>query len=139
MALAASAQAHGIKAEIQGSARAVVVVCSYSNGDPVDAEVAVYSPVETTRIFQRMRTDVRGFASFVPDAPGAWRVVADDGMGHRTELELTVGDDGVVASAAGGATYRSAVVAAALALALGIWWFGFRRSARTADLDGPRV
>ncbi len=110
------------------SVPAVTVRCEYSNGAPVDAEVLVHSPAEPARIFQRLRTDLRGRASFVPDAPGQWRIVADDGLGHRTELDLSVDDDGV----AGKSPARDAVPApmvsmAVLLLAGGAWWAVSRR------------
>ena len=105
------------------SAPAVTIRCEYADGDPADAEVLVHSPAEPTRIFQRLRTDLRGRASFVPDAPGLWRVVADDGLGHRVELELPIDAAGVAAPPddAGAVPARLALLAA-LAVAACAWW-----------------
>ncbi len=110
------------------SGLALTVRCEYSNGDPVDAEVLVYSPAEPAKIFQRLRTDLRGRASFVPDAPGDWRIVADDGLGHRAELELPVDNEG----AAAGPSQQRAVPGPAISLAVvalvgGAWWLIRRR------------
>lgn len=111
-----------------GSVPAAAVRCEYTNGDPVDAEVLVYSPSEPARIFQRLRTDLRGRASFVPDSAGLWRVVVDDGLGHREEVELSIDEEGI-ATAPGdaGAGPLPARATAILALALGAWWLLRRR------------
>lgn len=87
---------------MESSAGAVVVRCVFTNGEPAEAEVLVYSPAEPDRIFQMLRTDLRGFASFVPDASGDWRVVADDGMGHRTFLDIPITEPGATPAAPGG-------------------------------------
>jgi hypothetical protein len=122
LGVAAIAQAHGMVAEVQASTGAVVVACAYSNGDPVDAEVLVYSPTEAGRIFQKLRTDIRGFASFVPDAAGTWTVVADDGIGHRAELELAVEDGAVAASVDRAPSLSGAFLSLVMAaLALAVW------------------
>ena len=125
LGFASAAQAHGLLAEVRASTPAVVVACAYTDGDPVDAEVLVYSPAEPGRIFQRLHTDIRGIASFVPDTAGTWRVVADDGMGHRTELELAV-EAGAVTVVSSIKSSRSVVrlALAVLVLALVIvgWW-----------------
>ena len=124
------ALAHGMKAELKESTAAVVVACVYSSGDPADAEVLVYSPVEQGRIFQRLRTDIRGLASFVPDSPGTWRVVADDGMGHRTELELEVGDGEVSVTATGSSSWSAALAALALVAVMALAWWIPRKTGR---------
>ena len=137
LGVATPAQAHGMRVEFQASASAVVVECTYSNGDPADVEVLVYSPAEVGRIFQRLRTDIRGFASFVPDAAGTWRVVADDGMGHRTELDLSVGSDAVSVRAERRSTWRSAISLLGVpALLLAIWWAWHAKSGAAA---GPQA
>ncbi len=115
---------HAIEAEVEHrSGPALTVHFEYSNGDPADAEVLVYSPAEPAMIFQRLRTDLRGRASFVPDAPGEWRIVADDGFGHRAELQLAVDNDGAAGPAKERSTYPvPAVSVAVLLLAAGAWW-----------------
>lgn len=116
---------------MEASAGAVVVRCVFTSGEPADAEVLVYSPTEPDRIFQTLRTDLRGFASFVPDAPGDWRVVADDGMGHRTFLDVPVTATGAPAPATG--SWRPPLLrylGAAALLALFAAWFWRTRQAR---------
>lgn len=81
----------------------------------------MYSPGAPGEPFQTLRTDRRGRAAFLPDAAGEWRVVVDDGTGHRTELTIAVDSEGTapVAKRAGPAwTYRILVLAAAIALIL---------------------
>ena len=123
------AQAHGMDATVESASRAVVLRFQYSSGEPADGEVLVYSPAEPARIYQRLRTDLRGRASFVPDVAGLWRVVADDGLGHRSEVDVSV-------DASGGATggpegngfaIRDFVVASLVACALVAWWMLRRR------------
>lgn len=109
-------------ARVAAGAEAVVVDCHYSGGEPADAEVLVYSPAEAGRAFQRQRTDLRGLASFVPDVPGVWRVVADDGLGHRVVLEVDVSAVGLAEPArpAPGAVWPVAL-ASALAAGAAAW------------------
>lgn len=122
-------QAHGLAVEWEPAAGAVVLTCRYTSGDPADAEVLVYSPEDAEGIYQRLRTDVRGVAAFVPDAPGQWLVVVDDGLGHREAVDVPVGEAGPAPPETDGdrpLTYRL-VAAAALALGL-LAWFARRRS-----------
>ena len=116
---------------MEASAGAVVVRCVFTSGEPAEAEVLVYSPAEPDRIFQMLRTDLRGFASFVPDAPGDWRVVADDGMGHRTFLDVPITKLGAPAPATG--AWRPQLLrylGAAALLALVAAWFWRTRQSR---------
>ena len=118
-----------MEASVEPSSRAVVVRCLYSSGEPADAEVLVYSPTEPARIYQRLRTDLRGRASFVPDAAGLWRVVADDGLGHRADVDVSVDAAGGAAGGPAGSGFaiRDLVVAALVGCALVAWWVLRRR------------
>jgi nickel transport protein len=42
--------------------------------------------------FQSGRTDRNGRFCFFPDAPGDWKVVVDDEMGHRLEVRVPVNE-----------------------------------------------
>lgn len=133
------AHAHGIEAEVKSSARAVVVSCSYSNGEPANTEVLVYSPHEKGRIYQRLRTDIRGLASFVPDSEGRWRIVADDGFGHRTELEVAVQVEGDTVSASSADTspwpsMRTMLQILAAIVMLAVWWNHRRRRGNDSEI-----
>ncbi len=117
------AQAHGMQVAIDPSVQAVTVRCLYSSGEPADVEVQIYSPDGKDEAFQTMRTDPRGFASFVPDSTGTWLLVADDGMGHRVVLEIPVDDDGASPAPAGHSwsSLLRYLGAAVLAIVLAAW------------------
>jgi nickel transport protein len=85
--------AHELEATVSLAAPAVVVRAAYGGSEPVPfAKVQVFTPSSPTREFQAGVTDPRGYFSFVPDGPGAWRVVIDDEEGHRREFPVTVPD-----------------------------------------------
>ena len=121
-----------MRIEIESRSAAVILRCSYSSGEPADAAVSIYSPVENQRAFQTLRTDLRGVASFVPDTSGTWRIVADDGTGHRTVLDVPVSESGARQNAASVDysdlfRYLGAIM---LAIVMGVW---LRRRYRTAE------
>ncbi len=132
LAGASAVQAHGLEAEIEAQAPFVGLRCAYTNGEPADAEVLVYSPDEPGRAFQMLRTDLRGRAAFVPDAPGEWRVVVDDGLGHRADLSVSVGADGLAQTVpeSAGSSSLAQVAAVAAALAALAWAWRKLRSGR---------
>lgn len=62
---------------------AVVLRVGYDTGEPMQyAEVLIYSPKNDKIEFQNGRTDANGSFAFLPDTPGEWRIVVDDGDGH---------------------------------------------------------
>ena len=91
---APGAMAHGVHAHaIEGGygLRAV-----FSNGEPMAfAEVTVYAPETGDEIWQRGTTDRQGNFLFMPDRPGTWRMIINDGLGHAVQSEITVDEDGV--------------------------------------------
>ena len=127
-------QAHGLQAQLELEAPVVVLRCTYTDGTPADAEVLVYSPDELDRSYQRQRTDVHGRVTFVPDAAGEWRIVVDDGMGHRTELTVTVDENGVASPRQSDPWSRTSVAlwVAALVFVLVVVWMQASRRRRTA-------
>lgn len=63
----------------------------YSSGEPMAwCKVEVFSPQDVQTAFQSARTDAQGRFAFVPDAPGAWRVTAFDGEGHKSVAEMLI-------------------------------------------------
>ncbi len=85
------AAAHGTDYRILDSKGAVVVEFIYDDNQPMRyAEVLVYSPDDDDIEYQNGRTDNNGRFAFYPDAPGRWRIQADDGTGHleRVSIEL---------------------------------------------------
>lgn len=82
--------AHDLQVAIERAAPVVLVKASYAGTEPAAfAQVDVYGPGSHTA-FQNAHTDARGVFAFLPDAPGAWRVVVDDELGHRVETTWTV-------------------------------------------------
>ena len=129
----ASAEGHALRAQIRQGEGAVEVVCAYEAGLPASAEVRLVSPADPTRYREILQTDEEGAARFRPDAQGLWRLVADDGLGHRAELEFEVGEGGTVRVVGGpvpeGGTRWTLVALAGAALVwLGWHWWGRRRA-----------
>ena len=101
----------------------MTVRCLYSNGEPADAEVQVYSPDAAAEAFQTLQTDPRGLVSFVPDSTGTWLVVVDDGVGHRVVHEVPVDGDGApeLSTEPSWSELLRFLGAAALAVLLVVW------------------
>ena len=82
--------AHDIEISVRLTAPSVVAKAAYAGRDPVSfAEVAVHTP-DSEAEYQTGRTDLNGYFAFVPDAPGPWRIIVDDELGHRTEKTIEV-------------------------------------------------
>ena len=72
--------------------RAVAVKAYFSDGEVLaDTEYEIYSPSDPGTPTQKGRTDRSGWLSFVPDAPGKWRVRIIDHSGHGLDLEVDAG------------------------------------------------
>lgn len=60
----------------------------YSDGQPAAfAGVEVFAPGNEAP-YQSARADAQGNFAFIPTSAGTWRVVMNDGMGHRAEVDL---------------------------------------------------
>ena len=55
------------------------------------AKITIFAP-GSNQPFQVGHADKNGRFCFYPDAPGEWRLTAEDGMGHRLELKVPVTD-----------------------------------------------
>lgn len=84
--------AHGVSGLV--SRGGVVIAATYDSADPMSyARVTIFAPgVELP--FQGGRTDRNGRFCFFPDGPGQWKVLIDDGIGHRLTLPVFV-DEGL--------------------------------------------
>ncbi len=86
------ADAHGTAFNLLQESGLVAVQFHYSDGEPMAyAEVLVFSPQDPKVEHQNGRTDKHGKFAFCPDAEGAWRMSADDGMGHLCQATVKVG------------------------------------------------
>ncbi|BDG01808.1 hypothetical protein [Anaeromyxobacter oryzae] len=91
LAWPALAHAHEILHDVERG-RAVAVKVYESDGDLVaDAPYQIYSPADPATAWASGRTDRNGWLSFVPDAPGAWRVkvVGEEGHGLDARVDVT--------------------------------------------------
>lgn len=88
---AAGAAAHGTGFRLVETRDARAVRCYYASGDPMAyAKVLVYGPEDRDTEHQNGRTDRAGSFAFLPDRPGKWRVIVNDGQGHRLEAKVPV-------------------------------------------------
>lgn len=73
-----------------------LVTAEYDDGEPMAyAAVEIKSPGSDIA-FQTGRTDRNGHFMFSPDQQGQWRIVVQDGMGHRLALDAEVSADAAV-------------------------------------------
>jgi nickel transport protein len=88
--------AHGVTSKIDTGG--IVVSALYDTGEVMDyAKVTILAPDANLK-FQSGRTDRNGRFCFFPDVSGDWRIVVDDEMGHRLEVNVPV-DKGMVLQA----------------------------------------
>ena len=70
---------------------AVALEFMYSTGEAMSyREAKVFSPNDEKFAYQSGRTDEKGRYSFVPDSPGAWRVIVRDEEGHQCTAEINI-------------------------------------------------
>jgi hypothetical protein len=101
---AAQGHAHALYAAHSWHEGVVLVQFAYAGGEqPTYAKVEVYSPADARVEFQNGRTDAQGRFAFMPDAPGLWRIIMADNMGHRVEHPMEVNAALQAATTAGGA------------------------------------
>ena len=82
--------AHGVEYEIQENMAPIIKV-GYDDGEPMSyAEVKIFSPNNTETEYQNGRTDRNGCFAFIPDEPGEWKIVVNDGMGHGVSTEIHI-------------------------------------------------
>jgi len=88
------ARAHGTDYSLVEGEALTAVAFNYSDGEPMAyAEVLVFSPQDPKVEHQNGRTDKHGKFAFCPDMPGAWRISANDGMGHLCEATVEIGGE----------------------------------------------
>jgi nickel transport protein len=90
-----AAFAHGVDiSDVTGQAGVRTVRFGYTDGESMlFAAVKVYPPSTPDATVQESMTDRDGYFSFVPFESGDWRLTAEDGMGHRGEIVITVSDE----------------------------------------------
>lgn len=85
------ALAHGLIIDAELAQPDVVLSTSYGLGLPTaDANVRVYSPADSATPSFEGQTDIDGGFRFAPSMEGDWRVIVDDGYGHREQRSIAV-------------------------------------------------
>ena len=93
--LPAVAAGHGVEvSDITGQRSVRTVRFGYTDGSPMlFAKVKVYSPSRPDVTVQESIADLNGYFSLIPFENGDWRLTAEDGMGHKGEIFITVAED----------------------------------------------
>jgi nickel transport protein len=84
------ARAHEVLHTVERG-KAVAVKAYFADGEVLAyREYQVFSPADARIPYQKGRTDRSGYIAFMPDAPGAWRVVVTDDTGHGLDTKVEV-------------------------------------------------
>ncbi len=139
--------AHGVTGKVDTGG--MVVSAQYDTGEPMSyARVKIAAP-GTKPAFQSGRTDRNGRFCFFPDAPGDWKVVVDDEIGHRLEVTVPVNDlkelmtDQQPGNSRGSSLSRYEKALMGICFIFGIsgiffWWKGKRIQGKISqELQGP--
>jgi nickel transport protein len=87
-------QAHKLEVHLTENPPVVIVKADYGNHDHgvSGGDVFIYAPGEADTVFQSGKTDPSGKFAFIPDKAGEWRVLVDDGTGHKGEAGIMLED-----------------------------------------------
>lgn len=130
-----AAPAHDLVLTAERTGSAIVVRAAYAGTEACPfAGIEVYSPAGPKVEHQNGRTDRTGRFAFLPDQPGTWRVVVDDELGHRVELQVPVTEGGNLPLNGTQPVWQKALTGAALILGLTGAWYGWQRRPK----PGPR-
>ncbi len=81
---------HGVKLKTEEKPPFLVVQAAYSGHHEISGmKMMIYSP-DSEELYQEGKTDIHGKFSFTPDRTGTWKIVADDGMGHKKSIEISL-------------------------------------------------
>ncbi|MDR1352830.1 MAG: hypothetical protein LBK05_06060 [Treponema sp.] len=100
--LPAAVFAHGVEVSGEtGRPDVRTVRFMYTDGESMlFAKVKVFAPSSPAAAAQESIADRYGYFSFIPFEDGGWRLTAEDGMGHKGEIFITVAG-GAAAETAG--------------------------------------
>lgn len=86
------AVAHGVHVDFIIKSPYINVKAYFSKKSPLgNSDITIYSPGSDTP-FQTGVSDPQGNFVFMPDKSGIWKVIADDGLGHKRNAEVVVND-----------------------------------------------
>ncbi|MDR1420903.1 MAG: hypothetical protein LBI86_11050 [Treponema sp.] len=141
--LPAAVFAHGVDvSEVTGQADVRTVRFGYTDGQSMlFARVKVYPPSTPDATVQESMTDRDGYFSFVPFEQGDWRLAAEDGMGHRGEIVITVTGEtapetaGRARNAAVGTLPKPAAAALGLSIICNVFacWYLFGKKCKKTE------
>ena len=98
LASASAVRAHEVLHTVERG-KAVAVKVYFADGEVAAyREVQVFSPADARIPYQKGRTDRSGYVAFMPDVPGAWRVVLVDDTGHGLDVKVDVATTGAAPS-----------------------------------------
>jgi hypothetical protein len=122
--------AHGVDiSDMTGRQDVRTIRFYYTDGTPMlFAKVKVFPPSSPDAPAQESIADRNGYFSFVNDEPGEWRLTAEDGMGHKGEIMVTIAGETETkagAQAASPGNKLPSSFAAVLGLSLILNVFGF--------------
>jgi nickel transport protein len=127
--LGAAAFAHDLEVQVQLSPPAVIARATYAGTQQASfVKVTVHSPGATTP-YQSGNADMHGAFSFVPDSPGAWRLIVDDELGHLKEVTVVVPapfTSRAAAPSSGTSRLERAIIGVALIAGAAGIWYGYR-------------
>jgi nickel transport protein len=128
------AQAHEILHAVERG-KAVAVKAYFADGEVLAyREYQVFSPADARIPYQKGRSDRSGVIAFMPDVPGAWRVVVSDDTGHGLDVKVDVPATGAAqpegknaAISSWAFALRPFIGAAAIAMIFAVLLFAYRR------------
>ncbi|NVL89507.1 MAG: hypothetical protein HWN69_00735 [Desulfobacterales bacterium] len=89
LAITGNAWSHGVLGRISPG-KGILVEAEYDDGEPMSySSIEIFDSGESLP-FQSGRTDRNGRFLFYPDKMGNWKVVINDGMGHRLVLKTAI-------------------------------------------------
>lgn len=134
--------AHGVTGKT--GTGGIVVSAMYDTGEAMDyAKVTILAPDANLK-FQSGRTDRNGRFCFFPDVSGNWKVVVDDEMGHRLEVNVPVDQamslqanpENVNSGRNFLTRYQKAIIGVSIIFGISgiVFWFKSRKAGKQGDL-----
>ncbi len=86
------ANAHAVYVDFNIKSPFVNVKAYFSKNSPMaNSDVTIFPPGSDTP-FQKGVTDLQGNFVFMPNRAGTWKVIADDGLGHKRTAEIVINE-----------------------------------------------
>ena len=80
-----------MRVKIEKTPAAVYIQAGYSEFEAAsNISITIHTPAVDNNQHQNGQTDKNGVFLFLPDRAGLWKVILDDKMGHRKEVEIEI-------------------------------------------------